>query len=82
MTAKQKAYLQLHEDAALVREALRRMGGRLNFDDKASPEKINQELGLSKAAFKRAVGHLLKEQEIRLEKGGITLNNIASQKPL
>ena len=58
------------------------MGGRLNFDDKASPEKINQELGLSKAAFKRAVGHLLKEQEIRLEKGGITLNNIASQKPL
>ena len=82
VTAKQKAYLQLHEDAALVREALRRMGGRLNFDDKASPEKINQELGLSKAAFKRAVGHLLKEQEIRLEKGGITLNNIASQKPL
>ena len=74
--------LQLHEDAALVREALRRMGGRLNFDDKASPEKINQELGLSKAAFKRAVGHLLKEQEIRLEKGGITLNHIASQKPL
>lgn len=82
VTARQKAYLQLHEDAALIKDALERAGGRLDFDDKAAPEKISRELGLSKAAFKRAVGHLLKEREIRLENGGITRVDIASRKRL
>ena len=74
VSTKQKAYLQIHKDAALVEEALKRAGGRLDFDDKATPETINRELGLSKAAFKRAVGHLLKEKRLRLENGGMNLN--------
>ena len=60
VSARQKAYLQIGQDAELVLEAIEKAGGRLDFDDKASPEKIDEELGLSKAAFKRAVGHLLK----------------------
>ena len=40
--------------------------GVLPFDDKVSPEIINREFGLSKNAFKRAVGHLLKEGKIEL----------------
>ena len=69
VTTKQKAYLQMNEDAVKVLEAIEDRGGLLPFDDKASPEIINQELGLSKAAFKRAVGHLLKEKKIRLQEG-------------
>ena len=38
--------------------------GVLPFDDKASPEVIQREFGLSKAAFKRAVGHLMKEKQV------------------
>ena len=34
--------------------------GVLPFDDKVSPEIIRREMGLSKNAFKRAVGHLMK----------------------
>ena len=41
--------------------------GVLPFDDKASPEIIQREFGLSKNAFKRAVGHLLKEEKIELK---------------
>ena len=37
------------------------------FDDKASPEVIKREFGLSKNAFKRAVGHLLKEGKIEIK---------------
>ena len=73
VSARQKAYLQIGQDAELVLEAIEKAGGRLDFDDKASPEKIDEELGLSKAAFKRAVGHLLKEGKIQLEPGKILL---------
>ena len=43
----------------------------LPFDDKASPEVIQREFGLSKNAFKRAVGHLLKEKKIAIKDGKI-----------
>ena len=71
VTARKKAYLQMDEDAALIRQALEKAGGVLPFDDKAAPELIASEFGLSKNAFKRAVGRLLKAGEIRLEDGRI-----------
>ena len=39
--------------------------------EKASPEVIKRETGLSKAAFKRAIGHLYKERKITLDGGKI-----------
>ena len=71
---KQKAYLQLEDDARAVFRKLEEYGGILPFDDHASPEQINDVFGLSKAAFKRAVGHLLKERRIVLEDGKIKLS--------
>lgn len=63
---RQEAYLQIDEDAKNVMEVLDEFAGVLPFDDKASPEVIRREFGLSKAAFKRAVGHLLKEKKIEI----------------
>lgn len=71
LSAKQKAYIQLYEDAESVYEIIREFDGELPFDDKASPEVIQREFGLSKNAFKRAVGHLLKENKIELKNGKI-----------
>lgn len=68
---KQKAYLQLEPDADMIYKKMEENGGMLPFDDHASPELINREFGLSKAAFKRAVGHLLKEKRIQLKDGQI-----------
>ena len=67
LSAKQKAHIQLHEDAQSVYEIIQDFEGVLPFDDKASPEIIQREFGLSKNAFKRAVGHLLKEEKIELK---------------
>ncbi len=67
LSAKQKAHIQLHEDAQSVYEIIQDFEGVLPFDDKASPEIIQGEFGLSKNAFKRAVGHLLKEEKIELK---------------
>lgn len=61
LSGRKKAYKQIEIDAELVAEKIRDLGGELPFNDKADPARIQQVFGLSKNAFKRAVGHLLKE---------------------
>ena len=74
VSARQKAYLQMDADAEAILRAIREEEGVLGFDDKAAPELINAKFGMSKAAFKRGVGRLLKERKIRLADGQIYLN--------
>ena len=66
LTMRAKAYLQMDEDAEKVMGVIEEFAGVLPFTDKASPEVIKRETGLSKNAFKRAVGRLLKENKIRI----------------
>ena len=64
---RQEAYLQISEDAESVLGIIEEFAGVLPFDDKASPKVIRREFGLSKNAFKRAIGHLLKEGKIQIK---------------
>ncbi len=66
LSIRRKSYLQMDEDAELVMKGIIEYGGVLPFTDKASPEVIKREFGLSKNAFKRAVGRLLKEERIEI----------------
>ena len=66
LSPRKKAYQQMDEDADLVMKVLDEFAGVLPFDDKVSPEVIKREFGLSKAAFKRAVGHLMNEKKIEI----------------
>lgn len=66
LSVREKAFLQLEEDAALLWTLLEQRGGSFPFTDKASPEKILRETGLSKNSFKRGIGRLLKENRIEI----------------
>ena len=55
-------------------EVIESYDGVLPFTEKASPAVIERELSMSKAAFKRAVGHLLKAKKITIEQGKIRAN--------
>lgn len=70
---RQKAYLQIGEDSEKVLQILKEYEGVLPFNDKASPEVIKHETGMSKNEFKRAVGHLLKEGKITIGEKSIRL---------
>ena len=61
LSVRKKAYQQIDEDAETVLRVIGEYEGVLPFDDKVSPEIIKREMGMSKNAFKRAVGHLMKE---------------------
>lgn len=71
LSLREKTYLQLDKDAELVMKVIEEFDGVLPFNDKASPEVIKREFSLSKNAFKRAVGHLLKEKRIEITEKSI-----------
>ena len=73
LTARKKAYLQMEPDSEMILERLKEYKGALPFDDRADPEVIKNEFSISKAAFKRAVGHLLKEKLVEIKDGKIFL---------
>ncbi len=66
LSPREKAYIQMDTDAALVMQGIEEAGGTLPFTDKADPVLIQKKFGMSKNAFKRAVGRLLKEKKIRI----------------
>lgn len=66
LSPRQKAYVQMDEDAKQVLKAIDEFDGVLPFNDKARPETIMREMKMSKNAFKRAVGRLLKDGKIRI----------------
>ena len=65
---------QIAIDSARVMDLLDSYDGVLPFTEKASPEVIQRELDMSKAAFKRAVGNLLKHGHIQITDGKIRKN--------
>lgn len=61
-----KSYLRMGDDALKILKVIEEFDGVLPFNDKASPEVIEREFGMSKASFKRAVGKLYKERRIEI----------------
>jgi len=51
----------LNSDGEAILEFLKQRGGRMPYSDETSPAVIRDKFHISKAAFKRALGHLMKE---------------------
>ncbi len=66
--------MQMEKDAEMVLDIIKSYGGRLPFNDKADAALIKKEFGISKNAFKRAVGRLLKNGIISIDDKGIEVN--------
>lgn len=64
LSVREKAYLQIGKDAEKLVKIIESFDGVLPFTDKANPEVIRRETGMSKNEFKRAVGNLLKNGKI------------------
>lgn len=71
LSIREKAYIQINTDAERVLEIIDSFDGVLPFTDKALPEVIRRETGMSKSEFKRAVGNLLKNGRIEITEKAI-----------
>lgn len=73
LSLRQEAYNQIEDDARIILDRLKLKGGKLPLNDNSPPEQIKVELKMSKAAFKRAVGRLLKEGAVKITAQGLEM---------
>ncbi len=73
LSLREVSYRQMNADAEAVISRLKEKNGVLPFNDRAEPEIIRREFNLSKNAFKRAIGQLLKAGKIELDENAIRL---------
>lgn len=74
ISLKDRAYLNIDEDSEMILDLLEDNEGELKIGDKSTPEEIKKMTGLSKSAFKRAIGKLYKEREIKIYPKKIEMN--------
>ena len=70
LTPRVRAYIQIDEDAELILGKMRLLGDSFGFTDKSSPEEIIDYFNMSKKAFKRAMGNLLKNGKVEKNEKG------------
>ena len=73
LSIKDKIPMQMEKDAEMIYERIKAHGGELPFTDKADAEVIKKEFNMSKNAFKRAIGRLLKEKKVEITQKGIAI---------
>jgi predicted RNA-binding protein (virulence factor B family) len=73
LSFRKDAYYEIENDVQMIMERLRLSGGTLLINDNSPSDDIKAELKISKRAFKRAVGRLLKEGAIKITEEGIEL---------
>lgn len=74
VSLQQQGFLKtIEQNCTVILEQLKARKGHLKLTDKSQPEYIQQELNMSKKAFKSAVGYLFKHKKITIEDDGIYL---------
>lgn len=79
LSLKPRAYQAIGDDAGMILAVLQHdPSGKIAYTDKSDPEAIKQTFGISKGAFKRALGHLLKAGLVK-EEAGYTILTAAAK---
>lgn len=71
LSPRERSHIQMNTDAEKILQGIKNHDGFLALNDKSSPIEIQSRLNMSKAAFKRAVGKLLKENKVEQTEGGL-----------
>ncbi len=73
LSFRKEAYKEIEGDAQKIMDRLKLSDGTLLINDNSSPDDIKAEFNMSKRAFKRAIGRLLKEGAIKITDDGIEM---------
>lgn len=68
LALREPAHIQINEDSEMVYDIIKSYKGIIDFSDKTDKDIILKEFGLSKNAFKRAVGKLFKDGRVNIDK--------------
>jgi len=68
-----EGYQAIEPNAGKILQELKEANGFLPIHDGSDPQEIYEMVGMSKKTFKKAIGLLYKQKQIKLEEGGISL---------
>jgi len=71
LSPRELSYIQMDNDTLKILQGIKDHEGFMSLNDKSSPIEIQSRLHMSKAAFKRALGKLLKENKVVQTEGGL-----------
>ena len=71
LSVREAAHDEIEGDAQKILNLMKLHNGKLKLNDNSSPDTIKAELNMSKKAFKRAVGRLMKEGALEITDEGI-----------
>jgi uncharacterized protein len=77
LVTKKQGVEAIDDDAQVILDYLKTLGGSAAIGDFSEPYIIYRELGMSKKAFKKAIGNLYKNKQIMIAADGIRLPNEA-----
>ncbi|WP_415892468.1 S1 RNA-binding domain-containing protein [Neptuniibacter sp. PT8_73] len=75
LSMQKPGYSKVVDTAQQILDMMDEQEGFITINDKSSPEIIYKHFGISKKAFKMAVGALLKQGKITIEPGGLRLKD-------
>ncbi len=64
---------QIDKDSYTILKEIEKQGGYLDLNDSSDPEIIKKQLSMSKKAFKRGLGRLLREGKVEIKDSGVSL---------
>lgn len=73
LSIREQKATQIEIDGKIILEMLKDNGGVLTLTDRSDPEQIRQIMHMSKVEYKRAIGHLYRENKINIGEDKITL---------
>lgn len=65
----ERSHEVIGKDAEKIYRYLIKHGGKMPYGDRSTPDDIVRQFGISKSAFKRALGHLLKMNKVEQKNG-------------
>lgn len=66
LSLRQRSYLEIDSDSQMILDYLKENGGSVGLGDKSTPENIYRIFKLSKSSYKKAIGRLYKNNQIRI----------------
>lgn len=75
MSLKPLAYERIDADAETILQYLKKHDGEMEYSDRSKPEQIRATFHMSKSAFKRAMGRLMRKRKIEQRDGKTFLSN-------
>lgn len=75
VSLQQAGYAEVTDATAVIMNKLKEAGGTLNLSDNSHPEEIYAALEMSKKTFKKAIGTLYRQGNIRIQPGFIQISD-------